>query len=277
MIAALLVALATAASASAAPKGEYAPFADCPLTTPHINACLVAKTESGEITIGKKTVPIKNTITLQGGIAENFTTEEEYFVGAADGNTLSKTPQTVPGGLLGIVAPSFLPGFLQELFNEFIDKGVTGVTATTELVATPTLNEHNLLFETGVALTLPVRIHLENAFLGSGCYIGSSSKPVALALTTGTTAPPAPNKPIKGKLGTESSNAEGTILTISNDTLVDNSFSAPGANGCGGIFSFLIDPAVEAELGVPSAAGTNTAILNGTLKQAGAEAVKRSE
>ena len=47
--------------------------------------------------------------------------------------------------------------------------------------------------------------------------------------------------------------------------------------GCGGIFSFLIDPIVDSKLGLPSAAGHNTAILKGTLKVAAAEAVKASE
>jgi hypothetical protein len=58
---------------------------------------------------------------------------------------------------------------------------------------------------------------------------------------------------------------------------VNNSFAAPAAEGCGGLFSFLIDPAVDAQLKIPSAAGNNTAILNGTLNQGVAEAIKASE
>ncbi len=277
---ALLITLVGAAGASAAPKGEFAKFADCPLSNPAVTACLYATTTSGEFTVGKKTVPIKNAQVLQGGLTENEETGELKFVAATDGNTLSKTGQPVPGGLLGIVAPSFLPGFLQELFNEFINKGITGVTATTELAApasTIQLNEGDLLEETGIALSLPVKVHLENAFLGSECYIGSNSAPINLPLTTGTTSPPAPNKPIKGKAGTLTFNTEGTILTITNNSLVNNSFAAPGASGCGGIFSFLIDPAVNAELGIPASAGHNTAILNGTLSQAGAKAARESE
>ncbi len=70
---------------------------------------------------------------------------------------------------------------------------------------------------------------------------------------------------------------EFTIVHIANNSLVNNSFAAPTSEGCGGIFSFLIDPAVNAELELPSAAGKNTAILNGTLSQAVAAAVKASE
>jgi hypothetical protein len=277
--AALLGALDIASPAFATPKGEYAVFADCPLATPELQGCLVARTEGGEITIGKKTVPIKATQTLQGGFTENEP-GVEHFVGAADGKTLSKTPQIVPGGLLGVVAPSFLPKFVQELLNNSINKGLTGVTATTELAAPASsigLNELSLLGEVGTALSLPVKIKLDNTFLGSKCYIGSDSSPLVLNLTTGTTSPPKPNGPIKGKLGTLAGRGEGGILVVGNNTLVDNSFGAPGANGCGGLLSLFVDPAVDAELGLPSTEGHNTAILNGTLEQTAAELAKGSE
>jgi hypothetical protein len=260
------------------PTGIFAPFADCPLANPTIENCIFAQTKSGEFIVGKKTVPIVNTLTLQGGFSGSGS--EIKFVGAEDGNTLSKTPQPVPGGLLGVVAPSFLPKFLQELFNEFINKGVTGVTATTELAAPASsigLDTENLVEEKGIALSLPVKVKLSNTFLGESCYIGSNAHPIVLELTTGATSPPPPNKSIHGKKGEFQEEDEFALIRLKNNTLVNNSFAAPGAEGCGGIFSFLIDPAVNAELGVPSAAGTNTAILNGTLETANAAAVKASE
>lgn len=281
-----LTALGLASSASAAPKGEFAVFADCPLSNAELNGCLVAKTESGEITIGKKTVPIKSTITLQGGIITNRETEAMTFVGAEDGNTLSKTPQTVPGGLLGIEAPKSWPKALQEFFNEFINKGFTGVTATTELAAPASsigLSESALFFPVlteafGIpALSLPVKIKLNNPILGSACYIGSNTEPIILNLSTGKTNPPKPNEPITGKPGAVSSRAEGAILIISGNSLVNNSFAAPGANGCGGFFSAYVDPLVNSILGLPSAAGHNTAILNNTLEQTGAESAREHE
>jgi hypothetical protein len=260
------------------PTGIFAPFADCPLANKSINDCLFAQTKSGEFTVGKKTVPIVNTITLQGGFIGGEGNLQ--FVAAENGETLSKTAQPVPGGLLGILAPSFLPGFLQELFNEFINKGVTGVTATTELAAPASsigLNTENLTEGTGIALSLPVKVKLSNAFLGENCYVGSNSHPVVIELTTGTTSPPAPNKPISGKVGTFEEEDSFALIRLKNNSLVNNSFAAPGVEGCGGIFSFLIDPAVNAELGVPAAAGHNTAVLNGTLETANAEAVRASE
>jgi hypothetical protein len=278
---ALAASLALAAPALAAnhPKGAYAKFADCPLANPATELCLFAKTESGEVVIGKKAVPIVNAITLQGGLHE-VAEEDLEFIAAEDGNSLTKAAQPVPGGLLGIVAPSFLPKFLQESFNEFINKGITGVTATTELAApasTIGVNLNHLVEAEGAALTLPIKIKLDNAFLGSNCHVGSNAHPILIELTTGTTSPPAPNKPITGKVGEVKFEEEFTIVKISNNSLVNNSFAAPGAEGCGGIFSFLIDPAVNAQLGIPSAAGHNTAILNGTLNEGVAAAVKASE
>src|SRR5262249_8639022 len=157
---------------------------------------LFAKTESGSIKINKKTVPIVNALTLQGGLHE-VSEEHLEFIAAEDGNTLSKSAQPVPGGLLGIMAPEFLPKFLQELFNEYINKGITGVTATTELAAPAkniTFNLNHLIEGEGTAFTLPIKVKLDNPFLGSGCFIGSNSHPINIELTTGKTSPPPPNK-----------------------------------------------------------------------------------
>ena len=266
------------------PTGEFAQFADCPLSNAEVQTCVFAETKGGLFTVGKKTVPIVNPVILQGGLISRENEETEVvtteFVAAEDGNTLSKTPQPVPGGLLGIIAPSFLPKFLQEIFNEFINNGITGVTATNELAAPASsiqLSTANLLAEKGTALSLPLKIKLSNTFLGSECYVGSNAKPIVIDFTTGTTEPPLPNKPIKGSAGTLKFNSEFTLATISGGKLVNNSFAAPEAKGCGGIFSFLIDPAVNAELGLPAAAGNNTAILEGSLASASAKAVKASE
>jgi hypothetical protein len=279
MLAALVAAVAAMTTpALATPTGDFAQFADCPVTAPHVVDCLLAQTTSGEFKVGNTTVPINKTITLQGGLAEEG--ETVTFVGATDGNTLSKTALTVPGGLLGIVAPSSWPGWLQAIFNNFINEGLTGVTATTEL-AGPASSIHvsvvNLLFGVGTAFSLPVKVKLSNPFLGSSCYIGSNSGPINLNLTTGTTSPPPPNSPISGSPGTFETLDEGAILVANGNTLVDNSYAAPAVNGCGGIFSFLVDPAVDLKLALPSAAGHNTAILSGTLKAASAEAVVASE
>ena len=273
-----LALLGTASPALASehnPTGEFAPFKYCPLSNSATADCVLAETTGGEFTIGNRTVPIKHTITLQGGLADTG-----EFIGAENAETLSKTPQYVPGGLFNIVAPEYLNKEQKEKFEEFINKGITGVTETTELAGPASeigLDTDNLIFEEGTALELPLKIKLDNAFLGSSCYIGSESNPIVIDFTTGTTEPPAPNKPIKGSKGTLTHNEDFTLITLSGGRLVNNSYAAPGASGCGEPFSALIDKAVNAELGLPSAAGHNTAILEGALSTANAEAVKASE
>lgn len=280
VMAAMLVPASQALASSHHPKGEFAQFAECPLSNPALVFCTFAETKGGFFQVGKKTVPLKNPVILQGGLGVNKAETEVVFVGAENGETLSKTPQTVPGGLLGIEAPKSWPLFLQILFNEAINKGATGVTATVELAAPASsikVSPENLLSEEGDALVLPVKIKLSNSFLGNSCYIGSNAQPVVINFTTGETSPPPPNKPIHGSAGAFSSNEAGTLITLSGGSFVNNSFAAPGANGCGGIFSFFVDPFVNSLIGLPSPAGTNTAILEGKFQLAVPAAVKASE
>jgi hypothetical protein len=275
----MLVPASQALAASHHPTGEFASFGECPLSHPALGACVFSESNGGFFQVGKKTVPLKNPVILQGGLEFNEK-GESTFVGAENGETLSKTPQPVPGGLLGIEAPKSWPKFLQDLFNETINKGFTGVTATVELAGPASsvkINTVNLLIESGTALSLPTKIKLDNPFLGSNCYIGSNSKPVVIDFTTGETSPPPPNKPIHGSAGTLTVNETATLITLSGGSLVNNSFAAPGASGCGGLFSFLIDPFVNSLIGLPSPAGTNAAVLEGKLQTADPKAVKASE
>ena len=122
-----------------------------------------------------------------------------------------------------------------------------------------------------------MKIKLSNVFLGSSCYVGSEANPVILNLTTGTTSPPEPNKPIKGSKGELKFEYEGALVVLSGGSLVDNAFSAPEATGCGAPFSALVDKLVDSVFGVPAAAGENTAILTGKLEDGYAPAVRASE
>lgn len=273
-----LMALAFSSSALAAshnPKGEFAGFKECPLNRATITDCVLSVTSKGSFTVGKKTVPLVNPVTLQGGYEGGG--EAIKFYGAENGDTLSKTPQPVPGGLLGITAPTWWPKFVQDWFNGLINEGFTGVTATVELTGPSKgltnikLNTTNLLFETGTALGLPIKVKLSNAILGSNCYIGSDAKPIQIDFTSGTSGK------LKGSAGEFSANEEFTLLTFSGGRLVNNTFAAPGASGCGGIFSFFIDPLVNSILGTPSPSGTNSAILEGKIQDAASSAVKASE
>jgi hypothetical protein len=287
----LAASLALVSSAAAEPKGIFKVYSDCPTEKPEVALCLYGETTSGEFVIGSSKVPVTNPVILQAGAVhaggENF--NEYDLVPPKDGQMMSKSPQNVPGGLAGLINCEEIKGSgLLEITERAtckltFENGLTGVTATTEMVATSSnpaiLNFTNLIEENGTGLVLPVRVHLKNPLLGSDCYIGSTTSPIELRLTDGTTSPPPPNKPIKGKLGTPTSEVENgyeSLVTVES-TLVDNSFSVPVAEGCGGLASFLLDPIIDAKLGLPSASGHNTAILNNTLYEAESEAVIASE
>jgi hypothetical protein len=284
-----LAVLVVASPALATPKGIFKRFSDCPASSPGVVLCTYAETTSGEFSIGSTKVPINRTITLQGGGIETGKINEYYLAPATDGNSLSKTELNVPGGLTGLVNCEEIKGSgIWEILERATCKAIfenktTGVTATTELAASASnpaiLNLAAIAFEVGTGLTLPTKVHLKNPLLGESCYIGSEAHPVQLHLTSGTTSPPLPNKPISGKAGTEFGEEEfgGEVTGLRENTLVDNAFSAPTTEGCGGFFSFLVGPIVNGKIGLPSAAGHNTAILTGTLWSATTESVKKSE
>ena len=240
VVVAMLATLALAAPAPAFLKQDLLRFADCPYTTPGVVECVYSTTTSGEFVIGKGTVPISQTVTIQAGL------KPPVLVPATDGNTLSKTALTVPGGLVGI-----------ELLGNF-----TEVTATAELAGTAELTSE---------VVLPLKVKLDNPLLGSGCYIGGEAEPLMLHLTYGTTNPPPPNKPISGH-ETFTTKDTGDIRVITG-TLVDNAFGAPGATGCT-LLPLVGDLAVNTKEGLPAAAGTNTAIMSGVTEEANAQVVK---
>jgi hypothetical protein len=271
----VLVFASTALASSHHPTGEFSVFAECPHDRATITDCVYSVTNGGSVTIGNKTVPIKNPVTLQGGFEGEVPNIK--FYGAENGDTLSKTAQPVPGGLTGIVAPTWWPKFLQNWFNKGISEGLTGVDAIVELTG-PTkgltniqLNTENLIFAEGTALQLPVKVKLDNALLGSNCYIASNSSPMVIPLTTGVSGS------LEGFPGVLSFNGDYSIITTAGAELVNNTFTAPAASGCGGLFSLFVDPLVNTILGTPAGSGKNFATLEGDLKDSQPEYVKASE
>jgi hypothetical protein len=266
-------------AAMATPTGGYAVFAQCPTHAKKVNGCIYSPTESGYVKIGKQEVPIVNTQVLQGGLLRETEPFVKHLSEALNGETLTKTPQKVPGGLLGLVKCNEITGsgwFEKELRKacEWVfENEYTGVNAITELAAPASsvvLNTAAEQLGEGTALTLPVKVRLENPLLGSECYIGSEAEPITLNLTTGaTTGGPT------GKPGTQIEKEGGGILEISGLSLVSNTFTAPGATGCG-IFG-LLDGLVNSKIGLPAAAGESTAVLNGKVELANSELVEESE
>jgi hypothetical protein len=279
VLALALTALWFAGPAQAKLVGEFTKFQYCPYENTEVKKCLYSVTEGGEVKLGTKTVPIEKKVVLQGGFGKpDKTTKISVFYGATGGKpTLAPVSQNVPGGLAGIVPEASSPFLVKKLIKFFFENSLTGLGSTLELAGSPSeiqISESFLARAENVALKLPVKIHLENPFLGSNCYVGSSTKPIIWNLTTGATSPPGPNTSISGNSGTISFLEEGLILHLAENKLVDNAWAAPSATGCGGILAFLVNPIVNASAGLPATAGHNTAILKNTIDISTAAAVK---
>lgn len=263
------VAMGAASSASAAvPTGIYSDFSKCPVSNPNTSYCLYSKSTSGSFTLGNATVPINKPVILQGGyhVDDNFNTT---FINAQGGDTLVKTPLKVPGGLSGLMLPTSFGGPLLTLLLDAINS-VNDVTATAELAGPVNFNFLNFVSASGTAIELPIRVKLENPFLGDSCYVGSTSNPVRLKLTTGSTTPPPPNTSISGTLGDLSYDDDSNLVINSNNKLVGNDFSVPAASDCGPfLFKWAVTPVVNLKEGFPSAAGKNAAILQGGVTKLG--------
>jgi len=275
-----LAALGLAGSAQAKLVGEFTKFQFCPYTKAEVNRCIYSPTTGGEVKLGKKSVPIEKEVVLQGGYGEEAEsgTEKGFakFYEATNGITLSKAAQNVPGGLAGIVPEASSPPLVKALIKFFFENSLTGLTSTLELAKPASeirVSEIHLAEEIGIALKMPVKVHLENPFLGKSCYVGSSSSPINWNLTVGTTAPPKPNEPIKGTGGATEFFEEGQILKLKGAELVDNAWSAPAPTGCGGILAFLVNPIISSQLGTTTA-GNNTAKLKNDIWESPSLAVK---
>jgi PKD repeat protein len=152
----------------------------------------------------------------------------------------------------------FPPAYVPVVAPDGVTYVVTGTVIPTH-PATGTLNPI-----TGeVALRVRFRIGLTGfplgVDLGSNCSIGTNTNPIDLnVLTTGTTTPPVGVAPLTGA----PYNAAGQA------TLVNNTFSVPGATGCPLAF-FLIFPVdlnavINEQLGIPSDPGFNSAVIVGS-------------
>jgi hypothetical protein len=279
LLAVALAALGLAGSASATLTGNYTRFQQCPFSNLEVKKCLFSVTESGEVVLGSKKVPIVNPVTLQGGYGAAVEGFAPFFA-ATNGETLSKSPQPVPGGLLGLVPPEGSPPLIKALVEAAAKNGLTGVNSTLELAKPASeirISEKHLGEEEDVAIKIPVKIHLENPFLGSNCYVGSPGTPIIWELTSGETAPPPPNEPIVGSAGSISFLEEGRILFAEEAELVDNAWSAPGATGCGGpLLELLVDPVIDIAGELPAESGHNTAILVSDASLGSALAVRKN-
>jgi len=283
---ALVAALGTVSASSALASGKQSAkfFAACPTGVEVVVQCDYAKSGAGsEFQAGNITVPLNKPLVLQGGISQNEETGATTFFGAEAGNssTLKPVAQEVPGGLEGLIDPTKLSGAALESYEKAISSGKSGVKLEIELAGPPNpdVSLEFLCFVTGTcpAIVLPVQVHFINSFLGKNCSVGNNHNQIHIELTTGETSPPPPNMPIKGNLGELIFTEEGQVGEIRNDALVNNSYAAPAATNCGTPQTeSQVDAAFNSKSGLPSPAGTNRALIVGTLHIAGASFVKEN-
>jgi sugar lactone lactonase YvrE len=228
--------------------GAWAPFNRCPVDDPAMLAadgvntfelCLGSNSTHGSIKIGNLPTVTTGNTNLQAGLV------------GPNADQLTAIPP--PGGAL-VADPVDIP-----------NTPVGTVTAVTQSAGTPT--DFNLFagIQTGVPIiTVPIKIQLQNPALGPSCFIGSEQDPILLhpqnndfsnAQSIGGFFTFDPN-------GVPDLSGPLTSLVISGAVQGDDTFSVPGASGCGPNGDGSLDPVVNAVVGLPSPSGNNHLVLD---------------
>ncbi|GAA2291356.1 hypothetical protein GCM10010402_57250 [Actinomadura luteofluorescens] len=238
VLGAALLSLGLASPASAAnpdPIPSSFSFSDCPPlpdgASPDYSQCWVGVVTSGTFKVGSFDQKIEEPIRITWANTFNPTTFETKTVFGA----INAPKMLVQPGLFG-------DPLLSAVYAKVEYAGVFEMPVSSS-------------FEINIGL----KVRLINPFLGSNCTVGTNSNPIRVALTTGTTSPPAPNTPITGEgLSIARPDSTPPVLQAKH---VGNSFAVPGAKGClfgGGVADWLVNQVG----GFPSAAGKNTMIQN---------------
>ena len=303
LVAMFAMSAVAAASASAEEhlKLSWAKFQNCPVEykQPHLEGyysegtfCFFAYTEKGpqggHFTVGNITVPLTKQVTLQylGARYEDEATgiDHEAFVAPLHGvEAISPTPEKVPGEPIAHITPTEQEelGWPEGLKRRYLEgqrnRSVKTVTETIELAGEPETSTDNLLNAEGTAIEAPVKIKGENKWLsslGDVCYIGSNSEPIVQHLTTGESTSPLTHETIRGNVGELGFYHDFELISISDNTLVDNTYPVPGAS-CFGTYSGYIEATIDKEFSIPAAAGASVTELHGTLYDTSAESVAK--
>jgi hypothetical protein len=226
-----LVAVMAPLAQATTPAPGYGQFAGCPSPSEKatISSCFRGEIKSGTFKMGNKEVPITNPMVLSGGTnAEGG----EFSYNSKGGLSIAK--QKVPGGVIGLTGLTWL---LEILGSEALT--LYAVTELAGQVGNPL----------APAFHLPVKVHLINSVLGSHCYVGSTSEPINLNLSF-------------SKFPEFVFDPATEIGHLNNGTYTDDTFSAPGANGCVlTLFGFIpisINGLVNAQSGLPAKTGNAT-------------------
>ncbi|MCX4965940.1 hypothetical protein OHA98_14030 [Streptomyces sp. NBC_00654] len=260
-------ALLSTGSATAATQlnGDWAPFDRCPVDAPAMLAadgitdvatCISSSSATGSITLGKSVVPTGNSDLQLGVIQHSDGTTS--LVAPPEGALVADSAE-IPGGLLGLMCPNGIP-VISGICRQLTDNDLNRVTATIEPAGAPRDFQMTAAFSTGQPiLTIPVRIHLKNPFLGDKCYIGTTADPVLLKPQNLTQ--PALSLQRFAANGPRDDAGEMGRYTFDGADQGDSTFAVPGASGCG---AGLLDWAVNLKTGLPSASGKNSVTLNST-------------
>jgi hypothetical protein len=234
---ALAVAAAMAVTAwlgaGTAAHAAFPNFAGCTATEFNEEACINVQNRSGNLNIKGFNVPLGESLEIRGTLVVE--PSGPVFVPPRGTTGFFARAVPVPGGLLGI---DWIPG--------------NDVLAITELAGSPSQIAVDVVTN---SIRIPLKVRLVNLLLGMNCHIGTDRNPVSLNLITGTTSPPAPNRPISGRVGEVAFTERGIVIT--GNVNVENSFAVPGASSCG-LGLGLINTLVNLKLGLPSAGGNNS-------------------
>ncbi len=254
LAAGLVAAIALPANAGAVElQGPWAPFNRCPVDHPLMqavantgNGCVASNSTEGTFVLGKTTAKTGHVELQFGGTGPGVRNPIPPGYMAGD-------PVNVPGGLAGIelqVPNNLLLAPIVRELNRALTSGPLGVTATVELAGP--ITSFDLFAPTNgrPLVTIPVKVHLRNPVLGPNCYIGSNADPIVLKprqtpLATKIEFLPDP-------LGSQASFIQASPREV---TLIDDTFAAPKARGCG--LLNLLDAAINSRVGLPSPAGNN--------------------
>lgn len=270
-----LVAPTTAQATTLA--GAWAPLDRCPVDDAAMLAadgttvaalCLSSKATTGTFTIGDTTLTTGAT-DLQVGVLNQGGT---YSTVAPGGGAIVGDSVDIPGGLLGLMCPSSIP-FISDICRQVENSPLNRVTATIQSAGAP--RDFNLAAGVGTGtpiITLPVKIKLDNPFLGSNCYIGSNSNPILLK--PANLARPTASVVRFNADGSPNATGEMGYLSVSGAAQGDSTFAVPRASGCG--LLGILSGAVDLKQGLPSPAGENSLVLNDPVTNLGGFQVPRN-
>jgi hypothetical protein len=294
MVGACLIAMFTVAAMVAGPAMAKDPYTHetwgqykyCPYEEPigNVTDCFAGITAGGSkggyFEYGHVKVKLSQSITLQGGFRGGGQTVE--VVAATNGGLTLEAPELkVTGGIAiltkAIQQEAAWPQALKDSWKEAKKAKENAVYAKIELAGTKlyevpgSLSTENILFETGDAFKLPLKVKVTSPWLaklgGGPCYIGSDENPVMQHLTTGGA----------GRGVTQFlANEEFTNLFLEGSKLVDLGWhidAASAPSGCGGEYETFVNDALSKALEMGNPARTGITVLQGNLHDAAKTAV----